>query len=87
MSQLTLRGVDTVLDQRLRGEAKQRGTSLNRTVLALLGESLGLRGQSTQSERTYDDLDHLIGGWTEDEAAEFDDRLRQVRRLDTEIWE
>jgi len=87
MSQLTLRGVDPVLDRRLRGEAEERGASLNRTALALLRESLGLQAENTKSERTYHDLDHLIGGWTDEEAADFEDRLGQVRRVDPEMWQ
>ncbi len=32
------------------------------------------------------DLDDLIGSWSESEAAEFDEALREQRTIDEEMW-
>ena len=41
-SQLTLRNVDPALSRRLRAISTERGESLNRTVLQLLQDAVGL---------------------------------------------
>lgn len=68
----------------LEREAERRGQSLNRTVLALLAESLGVEARSRSRER--DDLDELAGTWSKAEAARFDDALKAQRPVDAELW-
>jgi len=31
-------------------------------------------------------LDALAGSWSSEEAREFDEALRQIRRIDPELW-
>ena len=83
--QLTLRGVDARLDRSLRAEARRRGLSVNRTVLRLLQEATGLAPSATEAV-AFDDLDHLAGVWSAEEAAAFDERLGSFRRVDAELW-
>ena len=89
--QLTVRGVDAALEQRLRAEAEQRGLSLNQTVLQLLRRATGLETESLPGEpsvttRHFTDLDHLAGRWTPEEADAFDAVLREMRGIDAEMW-
>jgi len=35
----------------------------------------------------HDDLDHLAGTWSDEEAAEFDAALAEQRKIDPELWE
>lgn len=84
MRQLTVRGVDPQLAQRLDEEARRRGLSKNRTVLALLREALKLT--RNQGPREYHDLDHLAGSWTHEEAEEFNKTLKEIRRIEPEMW-
>src|SRR5688572_27428345 len=85
--QLTVRGIDSPLERQLRSEARRRGLSMNRTVLELLRQALGL-DMSRAEPRTaqFADLDHLAGRWTDDEADEFDRALEGTRRIDPELW-
>ena len=55
--QLTIRSISSALRTALDREAARRGQSLNRTVLALLAERLGLADATAPVE--YDDLDEL----------------------------
>ena len=87
MAQLTIRLVDAELRMRLEAQARQRGLSLNRTVLALLREAIGLRHHQSGPPIEFNDLDHLAGTWSEEEAAQFDNELRKQRRIDEELWD
>ena len=86
MKQLTVRGVDPQLEFRLKQEAHRRGLSMNRTVLAMLRQAAGISNAETKP-REYHDLDHLMGKWTEQEAREFDKALKEMRRIEPEIWQ
>lgn len=68
----------------LEREAERRGQSLNRTVLALLAEGLGIASPS--GPREHDDLDELAGTWSKAEAEGFDAALRGQRPVDAELW-
>ena len=89
-TQLTVRGVDTQLERRLREEAERRGLSVNRTVLQLLRDGVGLTDSpgAGRARRTlrYDDLDHLAGTWSDQDAREFDAALGKMRRVEPELW-
>jgi plasmid stability protein len=82
--QLTIRAIDPSLRKALEREAARRGRSLNKTVLALLAESLGLADSRPPIE--HDDLDELAGTWSKSEAARFDEALRTQRQVDVKLW-
>ena len=93
VTQLTLRGVDPALDARLRHEAERRGLSVNKTVLDLLRRATGLRDEKYEAvgeirgpDGLFHDIDHLVGGWTKEEADEFDRELASMRQIDPEDW-
>ncbi len=82
--QITLRSVGSTLRAALDREAERRGTSLNRTILALLSERLGLSDDSIPVE--YEDLDELAGTWTKAEASRFEEALEAQRQVDARLW-
>jgi len=82
--QLTIRTIDPRLRSALEREAARRGKSLNKTVLALLAEGLGLVDFPAGEE--HDDLDELAGTWSKSEAARFDEALRAQRQVDAKLW-
>ncbi len=84
MTQLTVRDVDEHLGNALKREAEARGLSVNKLVLQLLRESVGLSPQSRPA--VYTDLDYLAGTWSDEEAADFERQLSQQRTLDSELW-
>lgn len=85
MKQLTVRGVDEKLHQTLQKKANQQGVSMNRYVLYLIKESVGLATSSLPAQE-FDDLDDLAGTWTEAEYAEFATNLDAQRQIDAEMW-
>lgn len=83
-NQLTIRAVGARLRSALEREAARRGKSLNKTVLALLAESLHLETPTASEE--HDDLDELAGTWSKSEAARFDEEVRAQRQVDAKLW-
>jgi hypothetical protein len=82
--QLTIRSIGSRLRAALEQEAARRGQSLNKTVLALLSERLGLEESATPAQ--YDDLDELAGTWSKSEATRFDEALHAQRQVDAKLW-
>ena len=85
MKAITLRNVPGKVAHAIEAKAREMHASLNRAVVMLLEERLGL-GEVKKHGRIYHDLDHLIGAWSKEEADEFDKALREQRKIDPELW-
>lgn len=82
MKQLTVRNVPELLAQALRQERIRRGDSLNKTVLDILIQALGL----SPDERYDNGLSGLAGTWTEEELREFENNTALFEQIDEELW-
>ena len=78
---ITLRKLPPELQRRIRRRAKERGISLNRAVIELLEANTGRR-----PEPVHEDLDFLVGAWSEEEADVFEQELSRQRETDPELW-
>lgn len=87
MKQLTIRGVDDELHYALRSRADQHGMSINRYVLTVIKESVGLTNGGVLRDAEFDDLDNLAGTWTQEDYDEFKGQLQTQRSIDTELWQ
>ena len=85
MNQLTIRGFDDELTRRIRQLAAREGISLNRAVLRLLRRGAGLGHHKDSDDTVGSSLDHLIGTWTSEEAAEMDRALQDLSHVDEAI--
>ena len=85
MKTITIRGVDPNLDAKLKAEASKRGTSVNQLILEMIKNGLGLQHRPRFS-REYDDLDDLLGRWSEEEYTAIQGRIDQGRKIDPELW-
>jgi plasmid stability protein len=77
---LTIRNLPPALAEALEREKRRRGTSLNQTVIDLLGQGLGSHGVRSNG------LSRLAGGWSEDEFHDFERATAQFERVDEELW-
>lgn len=82
---ITLRNLPPKLVRKIQERAREEGTSLNKAVIHMLEEGVGLTRRK-EPKRVYDDLRELAGKWSEQEAAEFDRALRESRSIDDEMW-
>ena len=86
MNQLTVRGFDDELSERIRRLAKRDGTSLNQAALKLLRKGAGLADPAQKADTVGAALDHLIGSWSDDEADELDAALEEFENIDESVW-
>lgn len=78
MRQLTIRGVSDDMADRLRALARERGESVNSTVLALLEDALGIDARRERLAR--------YATWTPDDLGEFERALSEQRQVDPDLW-
>ncbi len=81
MRTMTIRNVTAALSAALDAEKHRRGLSLNRTVLALMEESLGVSGKTRSNG-----LGRLAGIWSEEEFRQFEDAVAPFKEVDEDLW-
>ena len=75
---MTIRNVPAELASALDAERRRRGLSLNRTVLSLMQEALGI---STSGSRS-NGLRHLAGAWNAEEFRQFEEAVAPFGEID-----
>jgi hypothetical protein len=86
MKSMSVRGIDPVLAKKLGQEAKKQGKSINQLVLEIIQKSFGLTKEKKYT-RTYDDLDHLFGRWSQKDFDRIQRKIDQERTIDKELWQ
>lgn len=82
MKTITLRNIPVELATALEAEKRRRGLSLNRTVLLLIQEAIGIAGTNRRSNG----LHKLAGTWSEDEFQNFEKDTAPFQEIDLDIW-
>jgi plasmid stability protein len=80
MKNLTVRNVPDDLAKALKLEKRRRGESLNKTVIELLSQGLGV-GRTRSNG-----LGRLAGSWTEEEYQRFEKAVAGFEQIDEELW-
>ncbi|MFT4623122.1 MAG: hypothetical protein ACI8PZ_001778 [Myxococcota bacterium] len=86
MNQLTIRGFDREVERRLRALADSEGLSLSQAAMRLIRRGAGLEPLPPGAARVGGALDHLIGSWTEADAAELEHAVADLETIDLELW-
>ena len=81
MKTMTIRNVPAELSAALEAEKRRRGLSLNRTVLALMREGLGVPSGRNRSNG----LRRLAGSWSEDEFRSFEQAIKPLAEIDNDL--
>ena len=82
MKTMTIRNIPSELAQALDKERRRRGLSLNRTVLALLRNALGVQNAAKRSNG----LRQLAGTWSEAEYQQFEQAVAPFGEIDEAMW-
>lgn len=82
MKTMTIRNVSTELAAALDAEKRRRGLSLNRTVLSLMQEALGL----SNGGGCGNGLRRLAGSWSEEEFRRFEEAVAPFEEIDEDLW-
>ena len=80
MKALTIRNVPPALAEALEREKARRGESLNRTVIELLSQGLGVGVTRSNG------LAALAGVWTDADLREFEQAVAPFDQIDHELW-
>ena len=83
MKTITIRNVPRRLADALDRERRRNDGSLNRTVLDLLGRSLGVDGTGPRRNG----LAQLAGTWSPEEQRQFDAAVVLFEIVDPDMWE
>ena len=84
MNQITVRGIAPELEKQIRREAKATGKSLNKVILERIGGSAGPKKRGKRPAGAS--LAELAGGWSENEAREFEESVRVFEEIDEAMW-
>ena len=82
MKTMTIRNVPAELSAALEAEKRRRGLSLNRTVLSLMQEALGV----PTGRRRSNGLRRLAGSWSEDDFRRFEQAVAPLSEVDEDLW-
>jgi hypothetical protein len=84
MTQITLRGIDPDIEQKIRRMAKKSGKSLNRVVLDIIYKHSEFNKRDRRP--AADSLRKLAGGWSEKDAQIFLESIKSCEQIDEEMW-
>ena len=80
MRNLTIRNVPDELADALEKEKGRRNGSLNRTVIELLSQGLGIGSSRSNG------LARLAGTWTAEAHRKFEESVAPLEEIDAELW-
>ena len=83
MVNISLRGVDEQVQDRLKAVASRSGMSVNALILDYIHRGVGL--DPTRRSR-HTDLDKLAATWSQNEYDEFMDATSHFDTIDHELW-
>ncbi|MCZ6803300.1 MAG: antitoxin [Proteobacteria bacterium] len=86
MKQITIRGFDNELAQRLKKLAETENLSLNKAVLKLLRKATGLENTHSSDNTVAGALDDFIGIWSDEERRQFDQSIEAFEKIDDPMW-
>ena len=85
MKTITVRGVESVLAEKLKQAARKEGKSVNQLVLDTIRLHLGIK-KKKRFTVIHHDMDDLFGRWSEDEFERIQGKIDSERRIDGELW-
>ncbi len=83
MSQITVRGLEPEIEQKIRQMAKDRHQSINCVLTEIIQQTLG----TGKRRPAADTLKALAGGWSEQEASDFLNSIGSFDQIDEEMWQ
>lgn len=86
MNQLTIRGFDDELRERLERLARERGISMNKAAVLLLRRGAGLGPDGRSLNVVGDALDEFVGIWTPEEERAFLESIDVLEQVDESLW-
>jgi hypothetical protein len=86
MKSIVIRGIEPVVADRLKQEARGAGKSVNQYLKDLIRLHVDGDGKKKHAARHHD-LDHLFGKWDVGEYEKIQGAIDRGRTIDAELWE
>lgn len=85
MKTITVRGIDSVLSEKMKQAARQEGKSVNQVVIDTMRQHFGMMKEKKFTV-VYHDLDHMFGRWSQEEFDKIQGKIDAERKIDKELW-
>ncbi|MDI6777400.1 MAG: hypothetical protein QMD03_09265 [Syntrophales bacterium] len=85
MKTITVRGIDSVLSEKMKQAAKQEGKSVNLVVIDTMRQHFGIIKEK-KFTAVYHDLDHIFGRWSQGEFDKIQGKIDTERKIDKDLW-
>ena len=85
MKTITVRGIDSILSEKLKQAAKEEGRSVNQVVIDTMKQRFGIKKEKKYT-MVYHDLDHIFGRWSSEEFEQIQGKIDKERKIDKELW-
>lgn len=82
MQQITIRGIAPEVEKKIRQKAIDNHTSINQVLKEIIHKEFG-KGKHKPRGAS---LRELAGGWSQENADEFDLAIRSCEQIDEEMW-
>lgn len=82
MKSVSIRNLREKTYERIRQAATERGISINRMIVQTLDRSF-----RPEKQLEFDDLDDLLGTWSQEDFEQFSSFLDEQRAIDDELWQ
>jgi hypothetical protein len=88
MNQITIRGIPADVERAIRQESEASQLSLNKTIINMLKSAIEtVEKKGPQKRKLNHNFDKYFGGWTKEEADEFDRFIKEeFDQIDEEMW-
>ncbi len=83
---LTIRGIDADTEVKLKNLAKRRNISMNKAALAFIRKGAGLKEPGDGPAVIGNGLDEFIGTWSAEDEKEFLAAIKDLDRVDPDMW-
>lgn len=85
MPQITLRGMDPEIEQKIRQISRRTGKSLNSVILEMIYNYTG--SNKIKRKKPAASLRKLAGGWSKKDTVNFFESIKSCEQIDEDMWE
>ena len=82
MNQITVRGIDPEIEQKIRKMARDSRQSINNILVGIIRQKFQNKKHSSPAET----LKQLAGGWSRQDASTFLNSISSCEQIDQEMW-
>ena len=82
MGQITIRGIEPHIEQKIRQIAKMNGQSINQFLKEIIHKEFGVGKRPSKANS----IKKLAGGWSQADANAFESSLSFCEQIDEEMW-